>query len=77
ANGVSSIFGGGSSEAAQPQQQQYAQTQQQPAYNTQSNEMCKASSDDFMKCLDATKDVSQCQFYLDQLNSCRAAMKNF
>ncbi|KAJ2476304.1 hypothetical protein IWW56_004993 [Coemansia sp. RSA 2131] len=77
ANGVSSLFGSGSSEVAQPQQQQYAQTTQQPAYNNQSNEMCKSSSDDFMKCLNATNDVSQCQFYLDQLNSCRSAMKNF
>lgn len=61
-NGISSLFGGSSS---QPQQVAPPPAQQMQD-NTQTQDMCAPDQRAFMKCLDSNQnDISACQFYLD------------
>jgi hypothetical protein len=71
------MFGGGSEQPAeQPQvtpQQQYSDYQQ-PSYQQQSvgAASCEADAKAFTKCLEINNnDVSQCDWYLENLKACQ------
>jgi coiled-coil-helix-coiled-coil-helix domain-containing protein 2 len=69
--GISSMFGGGSS---QPQSvQEPIQQNQQPVAA-----QCEPDQKAFMKCLDAhPNDITPCQFYLDMYKQCQASQRPY
>ncbi|KAI8082636.1 uncharacterized protein B0P05DRAFT_537808 [Gilbertella persicaria] len=73
ANGVSAMFGGGSSEPQQQPQEQYQSSYQQPmAAQTQNGASCEADAKAFTQCLEATNnDMSACKWYFDALKQCQ------
>lgn len=84
ANGVSSMFGGGSGSQTEPQQQQQAQQEPYPSYNqpmvaeSQNGASCEANAKAFTQCLEATNnDMSACQYYLDALKQCQAMASQY
>jgi hypothetical protein len=71
ANGVSSMFGGGS-DNNEPQQQQEPVYQQPMANQTQNGQSCEADAKAFTQCLEATNnDMSACKWYFDALKQCQ------
>ncbi|ORX70795.1 hypothetical protein DL89DRAFT_266925 [Linderina pennispora] len=68
--------GGGSSEAAQPAQQQtapQAASYDQHAQSFQGVRSCDADAKAFTRCLESTNnDMSSCQYYLDMLKQCQS-----
>ncbi|KAI9361333.1 hypothetical protein BD770DRAFT_20950 [Pilaira anomala] len=82
ANGVSSMFGGGSGSQTEPQQQQ--QQELYPSYHqpmvaeSQNGASCEANAKAFTQCLEATNnDMSACQYYLDALKQCQAMASQY
>ncbi|ORZ09908.1 hypothetical protein BCR42DRAFT_423309 [Absidia repens] len=80
--GVGSLFGGSSSEPEQqqqaPPQQQYQQQQQYQAPAAPQGAACEADAKAFTRCLeDSANDISACQWYLDQLKSCREMAQHY
>lgn len=72
ANGVSSLFGGGSSAPAEVQQQQ-AQAPEQQAART-----CEVDARNFTRCLDENGGNMQiCEWYLQQLKACQEAARQY
>jgi len=63
------LFGGRSQEVAAPAQEAPVQQQGYAPAPTS----CDAYAKNFTKCLDATSDVSACNYYLEQLKACQAA----
>ncbi|KAI8077876.1 uncharacterized protein BX664DRAFT_343714 [Halteromyces radiatus] len=78
--GVGSLFGGSSESQPQeqvPPQQQYQQQQQYQAPPPQAS-ACDADAKAFARCLeDSSNDISACQWYLDQLKSCREMAQHY
>lgn len=73
ANGVSSIFGGGSQAPAEQQQQ--AAVQQQPE---QQQARCEVDAKNLTRCLDESGGNMQvCDWYLQQLKACQQAAGNY
>lgn len=73
ANGVSSIFGGGSSSAPVEQQQpvQYAQ-------ESAAEGRCETDARSFTQCMDQNNgDIRVCQWYMDQLKACLGTSSQF
>jgi hypothetical protein len=71
-------------EQQQPQQPQYTDQQQQYAGQQQYEQQqavvgnCEADAKAFAKCLEEnTNDISACQWYLDQLKSCRQMAQQY
>ncbi|CAN6608265.1 hypothetical protein TRVA0_003S04236 [Trichomonascus vanleenenianus] len=76
ANGVSSIFGGGSSAPAEQPQQQMAPVQQQQQENA--TRACDVDARNFTKCLDENSGNMQiCDWYLQQLKACQQAARTY
>ncbi|CAO3580841.1 unnamed protein product [Absidia cylindrospora] len=86
---IGSMFTGGSGQAQDTsppmeqqqqqsmEQQQYAGQQQQQQQNAVTGN-CEADAKAFTKCLeDNTNDISACQWYLDQLKSCRQMAQQY
>lgn len=77
ANGVSSLFGGGSSQPAAYDQAQVAPQQQQPMQQEQSTQ-CEFDARNLTTCMDQNNgDMRVCQWYMDQLKSCLGAAGNY
>lgn len=77
ANGVSSIFGGGSSAQPQVDQAQVQQQQQQPLQQ-QGSSQCEFDARNLTQCMDQNNgDMRVCQWYMDQLKSCLGAAGNY
>ncbi|KAF9432997.1 hypothetical protein BGZ76_010023 [Entomortierella beljakovae] len=86
--GLTSMFSGsGSSEAAEPQQQQQSAPQyqqyQQPMYQNAAipaatGASCETDAKAFTKCLEANgNDMSACQWYLEQLKACQSMSSQY
>ncbi|ORZ10520.1 hypothetical protein BCR42DRAFT_422544 [Absidia repens] len=84
---IGSMFTGGQAQDTPPpmdqqqqqpvEQQQYAGQQQQQQQNAVAGN-CEADAKAFTKCLeDNTNDISACQWYLDQLKSCRQMAQQY
>lgn len=72
ANGVSSLFGGGSSSA--PVEQQPVQYAQESA----SEGRCETDARSFTQCMDQNNgDIRVCQWYMDQLKACLGTSSQF
>ncbi|KAI1334713.1 hypothetical protein F5Y15DRAFT_284101 [Xylariaceae sp. FL0016] len=68
--------GGGSSEAAAPQQTNAAPMQHEQ--NQYSNNNCAGAAESFTKCMDDhSGNMSICNWYLEQLKACQAAAKQY
>ncbi|ANB13206.1 Mix17p [Sugiyamaella lignohabitans] len=77
ANGVSSIFGGGSSVAAVPEQAAPLQAQSQYQQENAARP-CDIDARNFTKCLDDNGGNMQiCDWYLQQLKACQEAARNY
>ncbi|KAJ3196521.1 hypothetical protein HK101_008705 [Irineochytrium annulatum] len=67
--GMTSMFGGGSREAAPAAQEV---PQQQYSNNNTAQNVCEPDAKAFTACLDKnTNDITACQFYLDMLKQCQ------
>ncbi|KAI7903717.1 uncharacterized protein BX663DRAFT_507361 [Cokeromyces recurvatus] len=76
ANGVSSIFSGGSSSEPVAEQPQQTFAPAQPA-NVSGN-ACEADAKAFTNCLETSNnDISACQWYLEALKSCQRMAANY
>ncbi|KAI8336978.1 hypothetical protein BC941DRAFT_452620 [Chlamydoabsidia padenii] len=80
---IGSLFTGGRGEQEPTEQQQYMD-QQQYAGQQQNQQQeavvgnCEADAKAFAKCLEEnTNDISACQWYLDQLKSCRQMAQRY
>lgn len=77
ANGVSSLFGGGSSSQPASYDQAQVAPQQQPMQQEQSSQ-CEFDAKNLTKCMDENNgDMRVCQWYMDQLKSCLGAAGNY
>ncbi|KAI8891231.1 hypothetical protein K501DRAFT_327858 [Backusella circina FSU 941] len=81
ANGVSSIFSGGSSEPAEQPQAAPAPQYQQQAFQSApqpSGGACQVQAKEFTNCLEATNnDMSACSYYLESLKACQNMASNY
>ncbi|KAL2166591.1 hypothetical protein VTG60DRAFT_2486 [Thermothelomyces hinnuleus] len=74
-NGISSLFGGGSS--SEPAQTTQAQAAPQTNNSTWGNN-CAGATEQFTKCMDEHGGNMQiCGWYLEQLKACQAAASQF
>lgn len=74
--GITSMFGGSSAPAEQPQQQ-LATAQQQQSYQEQAR-TCDADARTFTKCLeDNGGNMQVCDYYLQQLRACQEAARHY
>ncbi|KAG1468700.1 hypothetical protein G6F56_003683 [Rhizopus delemar] len=78
ANGVSSVFGGGSNSSPQEQPVETGSYQSQPYQQETAKASCEANAKAFTQCLEATNnDMSSCQWYLDQLKQCQSMASQY
>ncbi|CAO3628689.1 unnamed protein product [Mucor hiemalis] len=78
ANGVSSLFSGGSSEPEQQQQQAPPQQYQQFQAAAPAANACEADAKAFTHCLETNNnDFGSCQWYLENLKACQQMSANY